>query len=181
LISKQELLSRLLQRICQSVVEEIPREKPHDSRRGLGKFVRAVGKPAERSGITKLLITGGTPVPQRIFQSRFAGDRSNILRPATSKMLNLKVRLFALALILLFAGMTYYNWHQLHSEGKYSLKMAAFGPVGIVGGLFLLVFPSKVGKPQTLSDKLIMLGVLILGLAAGLVNWYLMDPGYFGR
>src|SRR4030095_9702687 len=96
-------------------------------------------------------------------------------------MLNLKIRLFALVLILLFAGMTYYNWHQLHSEGKYSLKMAAFGPVGIVGGLFLLVFPSKVGKPQTLADKLIVLGVLILGLAAGLVNWYLMDPGYFGR
>jgi hypothetical protein len=83
-------------------------------------------------------------------------------------MLNLKVRLFALMLIVLFAGMTYYNWHQLHSEGKYSLKMAAFGPVGVVGGLFLLVLPSKVGKPQTLTDKLLVLGVLILGLAAGI-------------
>ena len=96
-------------------------------------------------------------------------------------MLNLKVRLFALVLILLFAGMTYYSWHQLHSEGKYSMKMAAFGPVGVVGGLFLLVFPSKVGKPQTLADKLIVLGVFIVGLGAGLVNWYLMDPGFFGR
>jgi NhaP-type Na+/H+ or K+/H+ antiporter len=93
----------------------------------------------------------------------------------------LKVRLFALVLILLFAGMTYYNWHQLQSEGKYSLKMAAFGPVGVVGGLFLLIFPSKIGKPQTLADKLIMLGVFGVGLAAGLVNWYLMDPGFFGR
>lgn len=96
-------------------------------------------------------------------------------------MLNLKTRLFALALILLFAGMTYYNWHQLHNEGKYSMKMAAFGPVGVVGGLFILFFPAKVGKPQTLADKLIVLGILILGLAAGLVNWYLMDPGFFGR
>jgi len=96
-------------------------------------------------------------------------------------MLNLKVRLFALVLILLFAGMTYYNWHQLHNEGEYSTKMAAFGPVGVIGGLFVLVFPSKVGKPQTLVDKLIVLGVLIVGLAAGLVNWYLMDPGFFGR
>jgi hypothetical protein len=93
----------------------------------------------------------------------------------------LKVRLFALVLILLFAGMTYYNWHQLYSEGKYSLKMAAFGPVGIVGGLFLLVFPSKVGKPQTTTDKLIVLGVFIFGLIAGLANWYLMDPGFFGK
>ena len=96
-------------------------------------------------------------------------------------MLNLKTRLFALVLILLFAGMTYYNWHQLQSEGKYSLKMAAFGPVGIVGGLFLLALPTKVGKPQTLVDKLLVLGVLILGLGAGLANWYLMDPGYFGK
>lgn len=100
---------------------------------------------------------------------------------ATLQMLNLKVRLFGLVLILLFGGMTYYNWHQLNSEGKYSMKMAAFGPVGLVGGLFLLLFPSKVGKPQTLADKLIVIGVLILGLAAGLVNWYLMDPGFFGR
>lgn len=96
-------------------------------------------------------------------------------------MRSLKVRLFALALILLFSGMVYYNWHQLYSEGKYSLKMAAFGPVGVVGGLFLLVCPSKVGKPETFTDKLIVLGVLIVGLAAGLVNWYLMDPGFFGR
>lgn len=94
---------------------------------------------------------------------------------------SLKIRLFALVLILLFAGMTYYNWHQLQSEGKYSLKMAAFGPVGVVGGLFLLVFPSKLGKPQTVADKLIVLGVFVVGLVAGLVNWYLMDPGFFGR
>ena len=95
-------------------------------------------------------------------------------------MRNLKVRLFALVLIILFAGMTYYNWHQLHSEGKYSLKMAAFGPVGVIGGLFLLVLPSKVGKPRTLADKLLVIGVFVVGLAAGLVNWYLMDPGFFG-
>ena len=96
-------------------------------------------------------------------------------------MRNLKVRLFALALILVFAGLTYYGWHQLHTEGEYSMKFAAFGPVGLVGGLFLLLFPSKVGKPETMTDKLIVLGVLVLGLAAGLLNWYLMDPGFFGR
>jgi len=96
-------------------------------------------------------------------------------------MRNLKVRLFALVLILLFAGMVYYNWHQLQTVGKYSLKMAAFAPVGIVGGLFLMVFPSKMGKPQTTADKLIVLGVFVVGLVAGGLNWYLMDPGFFGR
>lgn len=94
---------------------------------------------------------------------------------------NLKVRLFAFVLIAVFGGLVYYGWHQLLSEGEYSMKFAAFGPVGVVGGLFLLLFPSKVGKPQTTFDKFLVIGVLVIGLAAGLLNWYLMDPGFFGR
>ena len=96
-------------------------------------------------------------------------------------MHHLKARLLGLGLILLFAGLTYYNWNQLHSEGRYSLKMAAFGPVGVVGGLFVLLFPGKGGKPETTKDKIIVLLVFAIGLAAGLFNWYLMDPGFFGR
>ncbi len=94
---------------------------------------------------------------------------------------HLKVRLLALFLIILFAALTYWGWYQLTTEGKYPLKVAAFGPVGIVGGLFMLVFPGKAGKPQTTADKLLVLVVFAIGLAAGLVNWYLMDPGFFGR
>ena len=41
--------------------------------------------------------------------------------------------------------------------------------------------PSKFGKPETAADKVIVLLVFALGLAAGLVNWYLMDPGFFRR
>lgn len=96
-------------------------------------------------------------------------------------MRHLKGRLLGIVLILLFAGMTYYNWHQLNVAGTYSLKMAAFGPLGIVGGIFLLFFPSKAGKPETTKDKITVLLVFVVGLAAGLVNWYLMDPGFFGR
>ena len=92
-----------------------------------------------------------------------------------------KARLLGVALILLFAGLTCYNWRQLHGEGSYSLKVAAFGPVGVVGGLFLLLFPSMGGKPETTGDKILVLIVFAVGLAAGLVNWYLMDPGFFGR
>lgn len=92
---------------------------------------------------------------------------------------HLKTRLFALFIIVLFAGFTYWGWYQLTTEGKYPLKVAAFGPVGIVGGFFMLVFPSKAGKPQTTADKLIVIAVFVVGLAAGLVNWYLMDPGFF--
>ena len=93
----------------------------------------------------------------------------------------LKARLFAFAIIVVAVGLVYYNWHELNTEGKYSFKLAAFGPLCVVGGLFLLIFPSKFGKPTTVGDKVITLTVFVIGLVAGLVNWYLMDPGFFGR
>ena len=96
-------------------------------------------------------------------------------------MTHIKARLFAVLLILLSTGLIYYNWHQLNTEGKYSFKLAAFAPVCLVGGVFLLLFPSKAGKPTTTGDKIITLVVLVIGLLAGLVNWYLMDPGFFGQ
>ena len=95
--------------------------------------------------------------------------------------MHLKARLFAVVLILVFGFLTYYNWQQLYAEGKYSLKLAAFGPLGIIGGLFLLVLPQYFGKPENTKEKLIVMTVFVIGLVAGLVNWYWMDPGYFGR
>ena len=96
-------------------------------------------------------------------------------------MQSLKSRILALVLIVLGVGLVYFNWHQLLKDGTYSMKMAAFGPLIAVGGLFLLVFPSMGGKPNTTKEKLIVLLVFVIGLAAGLINWYLMDPGFFGR
>lgn len=91
-----------------------------------------------------------------------------------------KQRLFALVLIILFIGLTYYNWHQLWTDGSYSLKMAAFGPVGVVGGFFILLFPTMAGPPSTTRQRVLLLAVFAVGIVAGLINWYLMDPGFFG-
>jgi NhaP-type Na+/H+ or K+/H+ antiporter len=96
-------------------------------------------------------------------------------------MNHLKARLLAVVIILISGGLIYYNWHQLSSEGSYSTKIAAFGPVGVIGGLFLLLFPGKGGKPETAKDKIMVLLVFGVGIVAGLYNWYLMDPGFFGR
>jgi len=96
-------------------------------------------------------------------------------------MPHLKARLLALVLIVTSVGLIYYNWQQLLHEGKYSFKLASFAPVIGVGGLFLLFFPARAGKPETTKDKVLVLLVLVIGLAVGLVNWYLMDPGFFGR
>lgn len=92
----------------------------------------------------------------------------------------LKQRLFALVLIVAFIALTYYNWSQLWEKNEYSLKLAAFGPVGVVGGFFMLLFPTMIGKPNTTQEKVIVLLVFVVGLAAGLINWFLMDPGFFG-
>ena len=91
----------------------------------------------------------------------------------------MRARIFGAVITLVFIGLTWLGWHQLMTDGRYSLKLAAFSPVGIVGGLFLLAFPSKAGKPETTKDKIIVLAVFVVGLLAGLVNWYLMDPGFF--
>jgi carbon starvation protein CstA len=96
-------------------------------------------------------------------------------------MAYIKARLFALVLILIGSALIYINWHQLNTDGKYSLKLAAFAPLCVVGGVFLLLFPGRAGKPNTVSDKLITLAVFVIGLLAGLANWYLMDPGFFGQ
>lgn len=96
-------------------------------------------------------------------------------------MRHVKARIFALLLILVSAGLIYYNWHQLLQEQKYSMKLAAFAPLCVIGGFFLLLFPSMAGKPATAKEKIIVLVVLVIGLLAGLINSYLMDPGFFGR
>lgn len=69
----------------------------------------------------------------------------------------LKVRIFAIVLIVVFVGLIYYNWRQLLQDGEYSLKLASFVPLGVIGGLFMLIFPSLAGKPNTTKEKIIVL------------------------
>jgi hypothetical protein len=94
--------------------------------------------------------------------------------------MHIKARLFAVLLILASIAMIYYGWYRLAHDGDYYLKMAAFSPLLGVGGVFLLFFPSLGGKPNSTKQKMIVLAVLVIGLIAGLINWYLMDPGFFG-
>ena len=94
--------------------------------------------------------------------------------------MHIKARLFAILLIVGCAAMIYYGWYRLREEGVYSLKMAAFAPLGVVGGIFLLLFPTMGGKPETTKAKVIVFAVFAIGLLAGLINWFLMDPGFFG-
>jgi len=96
-------------------------------------------------------------------------------------MQHVKTRLLGLVLIVIGVVLVYINWRQLSQDGTYSLKLAAFGPLVGIGGLYLLLVPSGAGKPTTTKEKVVGMIVFAIGLAAGLVNWYLMDPGFFGR
>ena len=92
----------------------------------------------------------------------------------------IKQRLFALLLIIACAAMVYYGWYLLRTEGVYYMKMATFAPLGVVGGIFLLLFPTMGGKPNSTKQKVIVFAVFAIGILAGLLNWFLMDPGFFG-
>jgi hypothetical protein len=96
-------------------------------------------------------------------------------------MKHFKTRILAVILTVGSAVLVYYNWQQLLQHREYSTKLAAFAPVVGIGGLFLLFFPAIVGKPETGREKLIVMLVFVIGLAAGLYNWYLMDPVFFGK
>ena len=87
--------------------------------------------------------------------------------------------LFSLAIIAASAFLTYNNWQGLLNEGVYSTKLAVFGPVGMVGGLFMLFFPSMGGKPNSTRQQVIVMFVFGLGVVAGIYNLYLMDPSFF--
>lgn len=92
----------------------------------------------------------------------------------------IKQRLFAVALILASIAMVYYGWYQLRENGTYYPKMAAFSPLLGVGGIFLLLFPSMSGKPNTTKERVIVIVVFAIGMLVGLVNWFMMDPSFFG-
>jgi hypothetical protein len=96
-------------------------------------------------------------------------------------MNHLKIRLVAAALVVIGAGLVYVNWQDLLHAHKYSTKIAAFAPLCVVAGLFLIAFPGFSGKPNTTQEKLVGGTVFVAGLLVGLLNWYWMDPGMFGR
>lgn len=84
-------------------------------------------------------------------------------------------------ILIIFGGLMYYNAQEAAKHSEYYLKIATLGPLGIVGGVFTMLFPTKAGRPETTGDKILVLSVFLIGLALGLLNWYLIDPGFFGK
>ena len=68
-------------------------------------------------------------------------------------MKHLKARMFAVLLILVGSGLIYWNWHDLHAKGEYSMKLAAFAPLVAVGGVFMLFFRAGQGDQNRRRTK----------------------------
>jgi hypothetical protein len=49
----------------------------------------------------------------------------------------------------------------------------------VVFGIYILFFPTKIGRPESALDKLLAFVLLAIGAVAGAYNWYLMDPAKF--
>ena len=90
------------------------------------------------------------------------------------------VRLFGLAIAALSYWLVNSQWTDFYADGTFSLRYVVAGPIGIVMGIFLFLFPKFVGVPEKTSEKIIVSFVFLLGIAAGLYNLYLMDPSKLG-
>ena len=91
----------------------------------------------------------------------------------------LKQRIIAIILALVSTFILYQTWIEARHGAGYSLKAATFTPLGIVAGIFLVLFPQFGGKPHTTSEKVIVLAVFAVGVVGGVFNRYLIDPRAF--
>lgn len=97
-------------------------------------------------------------------------------------MKTLQIRAFFLVCILLVVGLVYWDgYYQVQQSHRYSIKVPAAGPLLIVMALYLMMFPTRTGKPATANERRDMWIVMAIGAAADLVNLYQIDPSMFGR
>lgn len=82
-----------------------------------------------------------------------------------------KERLTFAAAIMGGIAMTAYNWYKLTSEHSYYEMMALGGPVCVLLGLAGLFLP----RSKNRQDSVIYWVIVVIGLALGGVNAYLMD------
>ena len=88
----------------------------------------------------------------------------------------MKQRFFVGLFALLCLGATLYNWHILRLDNRYYPKLAVFAPIGAIVFGAVSLFPDLAGPvaPEEKIRKYLQGAVLLLGLAAGLTNWYAM-------
>ena len=86
-------------------------------------------------------------------------------------------RLFLAIAALLGVAATIYNWYLVSSEHRYYPKLAFFAPCGAILFAAASIVPGLTGpvSPGDTQKKYRQGALLLIGLAAGLLNWYFMS------
>jgi hypothetical protein len=84
-----------------------------------------------------------------------------------------------LGLLMIAAGFAgwWYNWHLATTEGYFYIKLCVFGPLGLAGGILMLVNPDWAGplrSDSTRAHKAALFTVIGFMLAASGIDMYLL-------
>jgi len=85
------------------------------------------------------------------------------------------LRLFGLAMIAAGVGGWWYNWHLAETEGEFYIKLCIFGPLGLAGGLLMLLRPEWAGplrRDSTRAHKIALFSVLGFMFIASGIDFY---------
>lgn len=90
----------------------------------------------------------------------------------------IRTRLLGGLFIVLGLAAWWYEWHMLMTEGRYSIRLGVFAPLGVFGGLLMIFYPEAAGpmRPDTPKpQKVATLVTLALFAVASGINMYLME------
>ena len=87
-------------------------------------------------------------------------------------------RLFALLMIAVGVAGWWFNWHLAETKGEFYIKACLLGPLGIFGGLLMLLRPEWAGPLRGNSSrahKVALFAVLGLMAVASGIDFYRLD------
>jgi hypothetical protein len=93
-----------------------------------------------------------------------------------------RTSLLGLAMIAMGAGGWWYNWHLAANTGEFYIKLCVLGPLGILGGILMMLRPDWAGpirSDSTRAHKTALAAVLGLMVVASGIDFYLLKSGRF--
>ncbi len=88
-----------------------------------------------------------------------------------------RARLVGLVAIAIGVGGWWYNWHLAATEGQFYIKLCILGPLGLAGGILMLVRPEWAGplrSDSTRAHKIALIAVLGFMFVASGIDMYLL-------
>src|SRR6185436_10155468 len=88
-----------------------------------------------------------------------------------------RARLFGLLMIAIGVGGWWYNWHLAATEGQFYIKLCLLGPLGLAGGMLMLLRPEWAGplrSDSTRAHKIALAAVVGFMFVASGIDMYLL-------